>query len=120
MAVEIEFLYFDGCLGKAKARPLLEQVLAEEGIIDPVRFIRIKGRDDAIAHRFQGSPTIRFNGRDIVEQADTDYDLRCRIYWVDGRPQDYPSKEMIQAAVRASRAEGEVSRARQRDGHGTL
>ena len=103
MAVEIEFLYFDGCLGHAKARPLLEQVLAEEGMIDSVCFIRINDRDDAVAHRFQGSPTIRINGRDIVEQADTDYDLRCRIYWVDGRPQDYPSREMIRAALRAVR-----------------
>ena len=103
MAVEIEFLYFDGCLGHAKARPLLEQVLAEEGITDPVRFIRIKDRDSAINYRFQGSPTIRIDGRDLVEQADTDYDLRCRIYWVDGWHQDYPSKEMIRTAVRAAR-----------------
>lgn len=100
MGVEIEFLYFDGCLGRAKARPLLEEVLAEEGITDPVRFVRIEDRGDAIRHRFQGSPTIRINGRDIVVQPDADYDLRCRVYWVDGRLQDYPSKEMMRAALR--------------------
>ncbi len=103
MAVQIEFLYFEGCLGQAKARPLLEQVLDEEGITDPVRVIRIQDRADAIVHRFQGSPTIRVNGRDIVEQADADYDLRCRIYWVDGRPQDFPAKETVRAALRAAR-----------------
>lgn len=99
--MDIEFLYFDGCQGQAKARPLLREVLDEEGIAAAVREIRIADRADAIAHRFQGSPTIRINGRDIVEQADVDYDLRCRIYWVNGRPQDYPSKEMIRAALRA-------------------
>ena len=110
MSVEIEFLYFEGCLGRRKARPLLEEVLAEEGIIAPVREIRIEDHDDAVAHRFQGSPTIRIDGRDIVEQADADYDLRCRVYWVNGRPQDFPSKEMIRAAVSAARAGSEAPR----------
>ncbi len=99
MPVEIEFLYFEGCQGQAKARPLLEDVLAEKGLSVPIRFIKIRDRSDAIAHRFQGSPTIRVNGRDIIEQPDTDYDLRCQVYWVNGRPQDYPSKEMILTAL---------------------
>ncbi len=101
MSLEIEFLFFDGCQGRLKARPLLATVLAEEGIAAPVQEIEIRDQEDAIAHRFQGSPTIRINGRDIVEQADTDYDLRCRLYWVDGRPQDFPGKETIRAALRA-------------------
>lgn len=100
--MDIEFLWFDGCLGHAKVRPLLDEVLTEEGIRDPVRYTRIADHADAVRHRFQGSPTIRINGRDIVEQADTDYALRCRVYWVDGRAQDYPSKEMVRKAVRAA------------------
>lgn len=100
--MDIEFLYFEGCVGHSKARPLLAEVLAEEKITDPIRFVKIEDRDDAIRHRFQGSPTIRINGRDIVEQADTDYDLRCRVYWVGERPQDYPTKDAIRAAVRGA------------------
>ncbi len=102
--MEIEFLYFEGCLGQAKAGPLLAEVLTEEGVTDPVRFVKIADQDDARAHRFQGSPTIRINGRDIAAQADSDYGLRCRVYWVDGRPQDYPSKQMIQTALRDAKA----------------
>lgn len=101
--MDIEFLWFDGCLGHAKARPLLEQVLAEEGVNHPIRAIKIANHDDAVRHHFLGSPTIRINGRDIVEQADADYAMRCRVYWVDGRPQDYPSKDMIRAAVRTGK-----------------
>ncbi|MGH2349965.1 MAG: DF family (seleno)protein, partial [bacterium] len=63
----------------------------------------IADHDDAVRHRFLGSPTIRINGRDVVEQADTDYAMRCRVYWVDGRPQDYPNKDTIRAAVRAAK-----------------
>lgn len=100
--MDVDFLFFEGCLGHAKARPLLDEVLAEEGVRDPVRIIKIADDDDAVRHRFQGSPTIRINGRDIVEQPDTDYGLRCRVYWVDGRPQDYPDRELIRAAVRAA------------------
>lgn len=101
--VDVEFLFFEGCLGHARARPLLESVLAEEGVRDPVRYIKIANQEDAVRHRFQGSPTIRINGRDIVEQPDADYALRCRVYWVDGRPQDYPNRDMILAAVRAAK-----------------
>lgn len=104
MSVEIEFLYFEGCRGQSKAQPLLEEALAEEGITAAIRYIKIQDRADAIAHQFQGSPTIRINGQDLVEQMDTDYDLRCRVYWVDGRPQDYPSKEMIRAALQTIQA----------------
>jgi hypothetical protein len=100
--MEIELLYFEGCQGQKKARPLLDEVLAEEGIRVPVHFTKMRDQAHAVAQRFQGSPTIRINGRDLVEQADTDYALRCRVYWVDGRPQDYPSKEMIRAALRAA------------------
>src|SRR3972149_2742623 len=100
--MDIEFLWFEGCLGHAKARPVLEEVLSEEGVRDPIRALQIVDHDAAVPHRFQGSPTIRINGRDIVEQADTDYALRCRVYWVDGRAQDYPSKEMLRKAVRAA------------------
>lgn len=100
--LDVEFLFFDGCRGHAKARPLLEEVLTEEGVHSPIRTIKVADQEDAVRHRFQGSPTIRINGRDIVEQADTDYALRCRVYWVDGRAQDYPSKEMVRKAVRAA------------------
>lgn len=103
--MDVEFLFFEGCLGRAKAWPLLEEVLAEEGVRDPVRFIKVANHDDAVRHRFQGSPTIRINGRDIVEQSDVDYAMRCRVYWVDGQPRDYPSKEMIREAVRAAGGE---------------
>lgn len=109
MSVEIEFLHFEGCQGQTKARALLEEILAEEEITAPIRFIKIRDRADAIAHRFQGSPTIRINGQDLVEQVDTDYDLRCRIYWVNGRPQDYPSKEMIRAALYTAGGDGSPS-----------
>lgn len=102
--MEIEFLSFDGCQGQAKARPLLQEVLQEERITATVRFVDITSHEDALRRRFQGSPTIRINGRDLVEQPDADYGLRCRVYWVDGRPQDYPSKAMIRAALKAAAA----------------
>lgn len=102
--MDIEFLFFDGCRGQAKTRLLLQQVLQEEGIAATVRFVNITGQEDALRRRFQGSPTIRISGRDLIEQPDADYGLRCRVYWVDGRPQDYPSKKMIRAALKAAAA----------------
>lgn len=52
--------------------------------------VKIEAPEDAVRHRFQGSPTIRINDRDVVEHADTEYGLRCRTYWVEGQPQGHP------------------------------
>ncbi len=86
----IEVLYFDGCPHHETFLPHLRGLLAEHGITAPVTLIRIEGDDDARAHRFLGSPTVRVDGQDIEPAAEQPHQhdmgakrrfgMQCRLY----------------------------------------
>lgn len=89
----IEVLYFDGCPNHETFLPHLRALLAEYNITAPVTLTRIEHDDDAQAHRFLGSPTVRIDGRDVEPAAaerqvlnaqDVDsgapYGMQCRLY----------------------------------------
>ncbi len=89
----IEVLYFDGCPNHETFLPRLQGLLAEHHITARVTLIRISDHDDAQAHRFLGSPTVRVNGYDVdravagQELADARHDgddnryaMQCRLY----------------------------------------
>lgn len=83
----IELLYFDGCPNHDAYLPHLERMLAEHGINQPVQLTRIDTDEDARAHRFLGSPTLRIGGHDVDPTANTlgdDYALRCRLFQTPG------------------------------------
>lgn len=101
----IEVLYFEGCPNHEALLPHLRALLAEYDISAPVTSIRIEHDDDAQAHRFLGSPTVRIDGRDVepaaaerqfLDAQDVDsggpYGLQCRLYstpdGITGTPRD--------------------------------
>ncbi|WP_324715421.1 DUF2703 domain-containing protein [Carboxydochorda subterranea] len=100
--MRIEFLYWEECPSHDEALRRLREVLAEEGVRDPVEIIRVDTDEQAEALRFPGSPTIRFDGVDIqpegAERAGSA--LTCRAYRVDGRISPLPTKGMIREALR--------------------
>lgn len=105
----IEVLYFDGCPNHETFLPHLTELLAELHIASPVTLIRIETDDDAQAHQFLGSPTVRINGRDVEPatterqlrpgQSATDagegYGLQCRLYSSSGGTTGTPRDEWI-------------------------
>jgi len=99
--MKIELLYFDGCPNHEPALEVLRQVLAEDGVDAPVETVNVTSDEQAVRHRFLGSPSIRIDGRDVEKEARAaDFGRGCRIYLWNGTPKGYPSREMIRAAVR--------------------
>ena len=99
---KIVFLYWEGCPSHAKARRLLDEVMAEVGLAAPVEEVEVLTDEDAERLEFPGSPTIRVNGADVDPEgaARMETALTCRLYRLeDGRPSPLPSREMIRRAL---------------------
>ncbi|MGD0247684.1 MAG: hypothetical protein ABSB75_01385 [Candidatus Limnocylindrales bacterium] len=96
----VELLVVEDCPHLEGARRDLESVLGG-GIIEvPVQLIFVSGPDDAEFLGFQGSPTIRINGEDVVPQPELPVAFGCRIYRdAEGRAHGSPPIEAIRAAV---------------------
>jgi hypothetical protein len=99
--VDIEFLFWDGCLSHPEARQLLDDVLAERGLDAEVKVREVSTRAEAEELRFPGSPTIRIDGKDVdPEGSSARPALNCRIYRKpDGRPSPVPTREQLEAAL---------------------
>jgi hypothetical protein len=105
----VELLYWDGCPSHPRALADLRTALAEAGL-DPGAIDVREVRDDAGAVRecFTGSPTIRIDGRDVVDPGDEPAMLACRIYHRrDGRVSPVPDPDALRDALRrATTTEG--------------
>lgn len=119
----VEVLYVEGCPHHAAFLPHLRSLLTDHGISATVVLTRVDSEDDARAHRFLGSPTVRVDGHDIEPGlADRPaegigsgaHGLQCRLYstadGLTGMPPDQwvldalvadPLQEALIAAVRA-------------------
>ena len=95
--MRIEFLHTPHCPNAGAARELLETILRERFIRDPIEEIVILTPEDAARAGFLGSPSIRIDGAD-VEPASAEiraHALGCRLY--DGA--GVPSRSLIEAAL---------------------
>lgn len=102
--IRVELLAVEDCPHLEQARRDLDSVL-RKGIIEvPIQLVLVTGADDAEFLGFQGSPTIRVNGSDVVPQPELPVALACRIYRdAEGRAQGSPPIESIRAAIDAHR-----------------
>ena len=77
----------------------LRAALKETGI--EAGLVRIDVRNEAQAARvgFQGSPSIRVNGKDI-DGRDEGYAYGCRVYQIDGKITPTPTKEFIEGRLK--------------------
>jgi hypothetical protein len=98
--LHVELLAVEGCPHLEQARRDLEAVL-RTGIIEvPIQLIFVTGADDAEFLAFQGSPTIRINGEDVVPQPELPVAVACRVYRMpDGGTAGSPPIESIKTAV---------------------
>jgi len=100
----VELLAVEDCPHLEQARRDLESVLGGGILETPIQLILVGSADDAEFLGFQGSPTIRVNGDDVVPQPDLPVALGCRIYRdAEGRATGSPPIESIKAAVYAHR-----------------
>jgi hypothetical protein len=98
--VKVELLYFDGCPSYAALRPRVERMLTERDLGE-ISLVPITSVEEAEAHRFLGSPTLRVDGCDVESGADerTDFGMKCRIYATADGLRPTPSDEVIAAAL---------------------
>ncbi len=78
--MKIELLYFDGCPSWETGLANLKSVLELEGIETQVDLIKVEGDEEAIHHKFLGSPSFRVNGVELWPEEREEYALSCRVY----------------------------------------
>lgn len=96
--MKIELLYFDSCPSYKQALANIKLALKEKNL--RAELILINVESEAIAQKvgFQGSPSIRINGKDL-EGLDEGFSFGCRLYNANGKPSTAPSKEAIIAKL---------------------
>jgi hypothetical protein len=99
--VRIQLFFWEGCPSHPEALALLEQVLAEKGISEPIEMREVHTHEEAVELSFPGSPTIRVDGVDVDPAgAGTPPSLSCRVYRsANGRVSPIPSREQLEEAL---------------------
>lgn len=79
--MKVEVLYVPECPSHPAAVKLVKDVLSEQGMQADVREVLVRDASMAAGLGFRGSPTIRVNGRDVVEPPGAGvFALSCRLY----------------------------------------
>jgi hypothetical protein len=106
----VELLFWEGCPSHPEALEDLRAALAERGL-DPgaVTLREVATEADAARERFIGSPTIRLDGRDVVDPGDEPPGLSCRVFRLrDGRfsptPDPVDLRDALDRALAAERS----------------
>ena len=97
----MELLWWTGCPSTEQALAELREEMTAAGL-DPESLVVREIGDEAEAERagFVGSPTIRVDGRDVVDPGVEPAGLNCRIYRLrDGRVSAVPDRADVRAAL---------------------
>jgi hypothetical protein len=97
--VKVEFLYFNDCPGHKQALVNLRAALLESKIRADMVMINVTSEEQAERLGFQGSPSIRVNGKDLDGRNDG-YSYACRVYHIGGRITATPTKEFIREKLK--------------------
>ena len=97
--VKVEFLYFKSCPAYKQTLVNLKAALKESGVTAELQLINVASEAQAAKLGFQGSPSIRVNGKDI-DGRNEGHAYGCRIYHIDGKITPTPTKEFIQTRLR--------------------
>jgi hypothetical protein len=96
--MKIEILYFDSCPSYKDAIANVKAALKEKNLRADLLLIKVEDEVKAEKVSFQGSPSVRINGKD-VEGRDEGFTFGCRLYRVNGKPATAPSKATISAKL---------------------
>lgn len=107
----LELLYLPDCPNHGAVADAVRSVLAAEGVSAKLTETPIFNYEEALAHGFRGSPSLRVNGLDIESTPAEQFEVgfACRAYWVDGKPQGLPPRSWIEDAIRVARNQEEQS-----------
>jgi hypothetical protein len=97
--VKVEFLYFPRCPTHKQALANLKSALQDSNLEVDLQLISVASEAQAEKVGFQGSPSIRINGKDL-DGRDDEYSYACRIYRIDGRITAVPTEEFIRERLK--------------------
>jgi hypothetical protein len=99
--MRIELLFWAGCPSYPQSLEDLRAALSEAGEDpDAVSLREVHDEAQAASERFIGSPTIRVDGRDVVDPGDQPPALTCRLYFRrDGHPSPVPDPADLREAL---------------------
>jgi hypothetical protein len=100
--MKVEFLYFSSCPSHKQALENLKAALRETGTKADLALINVDSEQKAQKVDFQGSPSIRINGKDL-EGRNEGSNYSCRLYRINGKPTTVPSKEYIREKLAAEK-----------------
>ena len=95
----IDFLYFGDCPSWKNTLDLLKDILDELGISTNIKLTRVETSEEASLHKFQGSPTIKINGKDLFPTNHKNFALGCRVYKTPQGFKGTPTQEMIKENI---------------------
>jgi len=97
----ITFQYFDGCPNAQATLDNLREVAEELGIpVDDIQLVEVPDPSQAEEHRFQGSPTILVDGRDITTgEVPEGFSYTCRIYSFGGERTGVIPRDLIREGL---------------------
>jgi hypothetical protein len=96
---KVEFLFFRSCPGHKQALVNLKAALKESKIRADLVLINVTSEAQAAKVAFQGSPSIRVNGKDL-DGRNEGHSYGCRVYQVGGKITSTPTKEFIQERMK--------------------
>lgn len=98
--MDVALLYFDGCPGWRLAQERLREALHRAGHPDQrITLIAVTAEEEARAHGFVGSPTIRINGRDPFSAPGQAVGMSCRVYATPDGLAAAPTVDQLSAAI---------------------
>ena len=88
----------------------MTEAIQELAIDVTIEEIQVESDEAALAHRFQGSPSIRVNGEDVdpISVEEMPYGMACRMYVTPDGLKGAPAQETIRAALEAAQSEGSL------------
>ncbi len=91
-----------GCANEPATLRLIREVLAELGVVAPVRRTVVTSDHDAQRRGFVGSPTVLVDGTDPCPEPDARPGLACRVYATASGRSGVPDRAVIRDAIRAA------------------
>src|SRR3972149_11049001 len=97
--MQIELLYFEGCLSWQTGLKNLKSALQLEGIEAEVNLVNVQDEADAIRLEFLGSPSFRVDGVELWPEEREAYALSCRVYPTHEGLKGWPTVEMLRGKL---------------------
>jgi hypothetical protein len=97
--LKVEFLYFKSCPSHKQTLENLKAALSETRTKAELILINVESPEKAERVGFQGSPSIRINGKDL-EGRNEGSNYSCRLYRIGGKTTLIPSKEYIEERLK--------------------